>query len=89
MEELRTTEIFAAPGLRLIAIESIAIVRYRSECCCGMSAALVPRAVIAIGAHGIDALDTETGKAITLDRLRRDHPGLDAILASILDTPGA
>jgi hypothetical protein len=79
--ELRATQILATPELRLLAIESMAIDGYRCGICLGISATLAPRAVIVIGRHGVDALDTETGEAITLERLRRELPGLDEILA--------
>lgn len=86
MAELRATEIFAAPGLRLIAIESVALESY----CCGdgygLCATLAPRAVVVVGENRTDALDTATGETITLDRLRRDLPGLDEILAAVRNT---
>ena len=86
MAELRATEIFTAPGLRLIAIESIAIDRHRSGGCCGLCATLAPLVVIAVGEHGIDALDPATGEKIELDRLRRELPGLDEMLGASGDS---
>ena len=88
MAEIRATEIFATPGLRLIAIESIAIECYGSGGCRGLYATLAPRAVVAIGEDGTDALDVETGEKIALDRLRREVPGLDDILAGVGDAAG-
>jgi hypothetical protein len=88
MVEWRATEIFSSPELRLIAIESIGVERYRCGGCHGITANLAPCAVLAIGEHGIDALDPLTGKTLAFERLRRDLPGLDDILASVRDAPG-
>ena len=88
MAKYRARVVFEAPGLRLIAIEVVAVEYFGSAACLGLCATLAPRAVIAIGQHGTGALDPATGQATTLDRLRRDLPGLDEVLAAATDARG-
>lgn len=81
MTAMRATEILDRPGLRLIAIEAVESLRNKAGSGCQFYASLAPIAIVVCRPGGISALNI-AAEPIVLDALRRDVPGLDAMIAS-------
>lgn len=80
MATLRAREIFHDAGCQLIAVESVDYQRGRTRSGCHVYGRVEPVAVIICGPDRAYALDMESGP-VSLDRLKEDVPGLDAMIA--------
>ena len=81
METLRAREIFSDVRLSLFAVESVDVQQGKTRSSCHVYGRMAPVAVIVCGPDKAYALDMES-KPTSLDRLRQDIPGLNAMIAS-------
>lgn len=79
MATLRASEISYDSRLRLIAIESVDFRSSNTGTLCQVFAKIEPIALVVCGRDAAYALDMEARPAV-LEHLRRDVPGLDAML---------
>jgi hypothetical protein len=80
MATLRTSELFAAANLRLIAVESVDIRPTRTKTGGYVYASLQPVAVIVCRPEGNTAFDMQA-RPTSVEQLRKDVPALDLALA--------
>lgn len=85
MTTLRASEIFNDSRLRLIAIESVDFRSSKTTTLCQMFGKIEPIALVVCGRDAAYALDMEARPA-TLEHLRRDVPGLDAMLRGYMES---
>ncbi len=86
MGTLRTSEIFSAPMLTLIAVESVDFRYSKTNTYCHLYGKIKTIAVIVCSPDGIYTLDIDA-KPANIDQLRKDIPELDAIVAPMIKTP--
>jgi len=78
---LRSNEIFSDATLNVIAVESLSVECQRTRAVHTIVGNLAPLAVIVCTPDAITAIDMEAQPA-DLARLRRDVPGLNAMIAT-------
>ncbi len=88
MPRFRAVGIHAAPGLRIVALESRELVTQRTGVGYGLYARLDPVAVIIIDAGRVRAVGADA-KPVSLDRLRRKLPLLDELIAPYREVDAA
>jgi len=84
MSTLRAREIFNNSALMLIAVESVDFRHNKTGTSCQLFCNIEPIAVIICGPDTSYALDMKA-KPATIDQLRQDVPGMDAIITAFSD----
>jgi len=76
---LRASELLNDAGLRLVAVESVDLQNSKTGIGFRLSGNIKPVALIVCGRGSCYALDMDANP-LDIDQLRRDIPGLDAII---------
>lgn len=82
MNTMRASEIFNDAGLMIVVIESVEFLHCNTNTICQMYGKIVPVAVVVCGPDSSYAIDMEA-KPASLDQLKQDIPGLDAVISPI------